>query len=268
MAFRQHQLRPRFRGLRLLMIAAIVLLSSAPASSQPRQDQSQGFVTANGYLLQQNTVLPVYRFMPVFVDPEDTTLPLAQSFDQIYARQPIDTQPYLGLPRHTVANSETNSLLTQYGATGGFYAFNLDNIAPETNQGSIDPPSAEFYACNFLIGRSFMDEAGVLLINGQYQDVVAPDPNGCESSLDEPLYSTSLIQAATIEASAAPSEMVSETVGIVVQVPMFIPFGQAFTAQQQPPQTRGWALGGAGGHLSLLFTTTETLWVICVVLNR
>jgi hypothetical protein len=181
----------------------------------------------------------------------DTTRDLAQRFSGIYNGQPIASDTYLGAQRFTVPFTETRSLLVRYGATGGYYATNLNELGRESARGTIDRGEAQQLACLFLLNNDFMDVQGRLLLDPQNQQGVrTPDPQGCDFNPDpqNPLYPTSLIRAATLPANTPGAAPTEQDVGVVVRVPMSLPvqFGQ----QSDLP------LGGPGGHLSLLFTTT------------
>lgn len=248
------RMRPLHRLFALIL--GIALIGGAGIAGSIRA-QRPAFTTANGFVLQQKTLLPVYRFTPPIVDPNDTTAPLAGRFEGIASRQ-VDTDSYLGRPRFTAVNTQTNALLTQYGATGGFYAFGVNGIAPDTPTGEVDRTTAQQLACTFLFNNNFIAGDGSVLIGGQQpQGVISPNVQFCDFNFaPNAPYQTTLIQANTVNAAGVAQAPDPETVGVVVQVPLYIPPPNGIQIAQTNPLP-GLPLGGAGGHLSLLFTTTE-----------
>ncbi len=247
--------RPLHRLFTLMLGLILVLGGGLTASTRA---QRPAFITANGYVLQQGSPLPIYRFNAPVVDPNDTTAPLAQRFEGIANPQEVGEDSYLGNSRFTVVNEQTNALLTQYGATGGFYAFGLAGIAPEAPVGTVDPPTAQNLACNFLLDNNFIAGDGSVLVGGQQpQGVISPNVQFCDfDPVENPPYQTTLIQSATVGAAGLAQDTTIEDVGIVVQVPLYLPTLNGVQIAQTGEQP-GLPLGGAGGHLSLLFTTTD-----------
>lgn len=232
-------------ALLLTVALALGLGGALTARSAPAP-----FVSANGVTLQQGSTLPVFRLTAPPVSAGGAS-DLSQRFSQIYERQPIGDESYLGRPRYTVPNTKTLSLLTQYAASGGFYALNLGEIGAETPRGEVDAGQAQRLACIFLLSNGFVDGQGNLLLDPQTpQGVSSPNNLSCDFNADpqKPLYPTRLIQAATVPAGTPAALPAVQTIGALVQVPLFIPTGQ----RQGTPLP----LGGPGGHLSLLFRTT------------
>lgn len=86
-----------------------------------------------------------------FVSPQvtgDGSVRLATNFSALTG-SPVEPDSYLGRSRFTVLNEATNSVLEQYGATGGFYAFNPTEAFGETPRGPIDSTLAQRAACLF-----------------------------------------------------------------------------------------------------------------------
>ncbi|BCX03276.1 MAG: hypothetical protein KatS3mg053_1214 [Candidatus Roseilinea sp.] len=239
------------RGLRLslrilsltlatvLALAGVLTVRSAPPA----------FVTANKVVLQQGQTLPVFRLTAPNVTGA-TTQNLAQRLSGI-GDQPAVQDEYLDRIRFTVPNTNTQSLLIRYSASGGFYAFNLNDLGRDTPRGQINRGAAELLACSFLLQNGFIDPQGNLLRETQGQQGVAtPDLQGCQFTPDpnKPRYKTRLIRAATVAANAPGTVATEQVVGVIVNVPMVIPL---------PGSSYGvLPLGGPGGHLSLMFTAT------------
>lgn len=239
--------RPPLRVLLVSLALALALGGALTARSA-----SPPFVTANNIVLQQGQTLPVFQLSAPVVTG-GSTLDLSQRFSNIYNRQGAASESYLDRLRFTVPNTDTTSLLTRYSASGGFYAFNVNELGLETPRGPIDRGQAELLACNFLLENGFMDPGGRLLDSPQVlQGVSTPDPQGCDFNPDpqNPLYQTRVISAATVLASAPNAVATEQAVGVVVQVPMRLDLLRERQNGTLLP------LGGAGGHLSLLFTTT------------
>ncbi|WP_129672222.1 DUF6345 domain-containing protein [Candidatus Chloroploca sp. Khr17] len=242
--------RHLFLGL-VLMLSLILVIGGNGAlivrSAPP------GFVTSNGFTLQIPQQVPVFRLTALAVN-EDQTSQLAQRFGNIYARQPVAAETYLSNPRYTVPNTQTLSLLTQYGATGGFYAFNLEEVGRETPVGKLDPGQLQGRACQFLLNGGFMAGDGQLLIDRQIPQNVQTitNPQFCDLNENTPFGTIKTIEAATLPANALQQdEPITETIGAVIEIPMGIPYA----IDRQSPQFL--PIGGPGGHLSLLFSTTD-----------
>lgn len=237
------------RRLLLALVAAAALLAG-PALAARARPTPQPFVTANGVNLQQIQTLPILTLQspPVNAGVAST---LAQRLDGVGARQSVGSDEYLGRPRFTVPNTATASLLTQYAATGGFYAFDLDEIGRETARGPVDAGQAELLACRFLVQNGFMDGEGNLLRDPQTpQGVRALNPGGCTFAPGQgPGYAVRTIQAATVSAATPNAAPTVATIGATVAISMVVPLDRQLSLLPIP-------LGGPGGHISLLFSTT------------
>ncbi len=235
-------------AIRVLLLALAII----PASGGVLTVRSApfSFVTTNNIVLQQGQTLPVFRLSVPNVTGA-ATQNLAQRLSGIGNQAAVQDE-YVGRMRFTVPNTDTRSLLIRYSASGGFYAFNLNDLGRETPRGTIDRGVAELLACQFLLQNGFMDGQGALLLETQApQGVATPDPQGCQFTPDpnKPRYPTRLIKAATVSASAPGAPATEQIVGVVVDVPMTIPLPPGSAASAVP-------LGGPGGHVSLMFTAT------------
>lgn len=235
------------RGLVIALIGLTALLAGPALASRARLGP-RPLVTANGVELQQFQTLPVFTLQYPSVTP-DVASDLSQRLDGVYARQGVGSDDYLGRPRYTVPNTTTASLLTQYGATGGFYAFDLDEIGREAARGPADPGQAELLACQFLLDNGFMDGQGNLLRGPQSpQGVRTLNPIGCDFDPGQgPGYEVRTIQGATVSAAAPDAAPLVQTLGATVAISMTVPVNDG---RSELP------LGGPGGHISLLFSTT------------
>ena len=212
------------------------------AQANPPDASSTGHLTSNGIWLESGLPLPAFQFLPPQVSADGSVRPLGGRFSAIgRAIDPIQ-EPYLNQPRFTIFNEDTSSVLEQYGATGGFYAYNPTEAFSETSRGGVNPIIAQQLACQVLYDNNQM-----LLPDNSL--VGTPDVQFCDYDFSSNPYDVSPIQAAAADAAGRNLGSV-ETIGIVVQVPMVVKTGQF----SQVPAVE---LGGAGGHISLLFRTTD-----------
>jgi hypothetical protein len=195
-----NHLPPVRRPGRGMLIALLIMLLAVgglavPAAARPETGQTRTYRTANGITLEVGSPLPIFRMSPPPVSA-DGSVKLSQLFSSIYSRQSALPDSYRGRPRYTVPATETNSILEQYGATGGFYAYNAQEAFGETAVGDLTTYQARVRACNFLLGRQFIDADGQLIIGhdtGQIRSQMAglrvPPPGNCA----EPAYSAAPI---------------------------------------------------------------------------
>lgn len=225
------------------LLAAIVFTAGQTTAQASLETASPtGHLTSNGIWLESGHPLPVFQFLPPQVSGDGSVRPLGGRFSAIGREiDPIE-EPYLNQPRFTVFNQDTNSVLEQYGATGGFYAYNPTDAFDETPRGGVNPVVAQQLACQVLYGNNLM-----LLPDNDL--IGTPDVQWCDYDFSANPYNVSVIQSAAADAAGRNIGSV-ETIGIVVQVPMVVKTGR----YSQIPAVE---LGGAGGHISLLFRTTD-----------
>ncbi len=224
--------------LGVLILTVVVGLGGVAAASRaphtipaPRSTPHHPFEAP---LPQAGTTLPVFLFdTPQVV--EQSTFALAQQFSGIYQRQNVAQDKLAGHLRYTMANTQTNSLLEQYTATGGFYAYNAHEAFSETPRGPLDPGQAQLLACQFLLQSQLLPT-----------NVITPATNNCNPQTP-PLYTVNLAHATgqSIGGTQGPDQVISA----IVQVPMAINIGALTNVVTIP-------LSGPGGHISLLFRTT------------
>src|SRR5262245_12408394 len=254
---RNHQLGRRILLLALIALFGLGTMSSTAASISGSRTASRPYRTANGIVIQAGSDLPIFSLQAPPISA-DGAVNLSQQFSSIYERQGGLTDTYRGMPRYTVPNTTTNSILEQYGATGGFYAYNAKAAFDETVQGVLTAAQAEQLACNFLFkpnspNNSFINVDGQLLIGHdtgqqptpQFPALSVPMPGNC----GKPGYKVSLIWSNT-EVNGAQAAGIPQVIGASVAVTMSLNTG-AFSQTPGPVP-----LGGAGGHISLLFRPT------------
>lgn len=236
----------RLTGVALFFVAllAIIFYSAGQtvAQTNPPTAAPASHLTSNGIWLESGLPLPVFQFLPAQVSADGSVRPLGGRFSAIGRTITPIEEPYLNQPRFTIFNEQTNSVLEQYGATGGFYAYNPTDAFDETPRGGVDPVVAQQLACAVLYGNNLM-----LLPDNDL--IGTPNVQFCDYDFSSNPYGVSLIQAAAADAAGRNIGSV-ETIGIVVQVPMVVKTGR----YSQIPTVE---LGGAGGHISLLFRTTD-----------
>lgn len=220
---------PLYRRMMASMMVIIVCFAMVPAQPTPAQSQNR---------------LPMFRLTKVTAG-DTTTQQLGGLLEGIGRNAPAQRDEYLGKSRFFRLNEGGRSVLTQYAASGGFFAYDIDGIGRETPAGSINIEEAKRLACLFLRNNNFIDQNGILIGNGQsnYPVQTQATPGDCSSTKD--FARATRIRAAQTTATGAGTAQVTD-VGVVVEVPI------GFNSGQFLP------IGGAGGHVSLLFTTTET----------
>jgi len=223
------------RSQRLLGLLLLVLLSFT-------------FMPAVPTPAQTNNRLPVFRLTKPSVN-DTTTQQLGGVLEGIGRSAAAGQDEFRGRNRFFRLNEQNRTVLTQYEASGGFFAYDIDGLGRETPAGSVNVETAKRLACLFLTNNNFVGRDGVLAGNGQsnYPVRLAVVPGACDSTKD--FGRPTLIRAVQTTASGAGLGQVSESVvEVVVEVPFGFVNGQNFIN-----------IGGAGGHLSLLFTHTDTL---------
>lgn len=228
-----------------LLLTLLLLAGMGTVSAAARGSTAKAMVKGTTKsALQGREFLPVFQFSTPQISDTDT-FQLAQRFENIYMRQPVQQDVYLNNTRYTVANTETNSILEQYGATGGFYAYNVTDAFSTTTVGSISEGDAESLACQYLLQNELFP-----------QNVEVPDHQSCDFNPETfDFAEVSLAHATGLTGPGGPpiSRGVTETIiAAIVRVPMSINTAQYDSFVSSVP------LGGAGGHLSLLFRTTDS----------
>ncbi|RMD73133.1 MAG: hypothetical protein D6823_13895, partial [Chloroflexi bacterium] len=214
-----------------LLVITLIIIALCPVTPAPAQSQFQ---------------LPVFRLTKIATN-NDTTQQLGGVLEGIGRAAPSGQDEFRGKNRFFRLNEQNRTVLTQYEASGGFFAYDIDGLGRETPAGAIDTEVAKRLACQFLINNNFVSRDGTLVGNGQsnYPARLPSTPENCNATRD--FGRTTLIRAAQSTVNGAGLGQVTETiVGVVVEVP----FGFVNNEQFIP-------IGGAGGHISLLFTTTD-----------
>ncbi len=140
------QILPRVINSLLILL----LLAISPGLSGQALAQPDIYFYANGVQLPAAVSLPVFQVTSPTVNQE-TSLQLANSFDGINNQPLLRSDEYLKLPRFTILNEANQTILEQYGATGGFYAYNPDRaFGKSLFEGTLNSGNAQLLACQFL----------------------------------------------------------------------------------------------------------------------
>jgi len=203
---------------------------------------------ANGIQLAATSTLPIFGLSAITVNQEVTNS-LSQHFGNIYARTGFDIgqDTYKGGTRFTGANETNNTIIEQFGATGGFYAYNPtrafgDGVLQDT---TLDAANAQYLACLFLINKG---------LNSPTADIVIPGTNvQCDHNFDtEPLYQVTTEYTVNQSAMAGVNAMPSDPVALrmIVTIPLMLRASNYGKGLPDVP------LGGPGGHISMIFDDT------------
>ncbi len=183
--------------------------------------------------------LPVYRLYAPPVNP-GSALQLAGLLEGLGGQEVLSDTTHANTPRLTVANEVREAALQQLGASGGFFAFNPSEAFGQQPRGPFDLDGARQLACQFL------------MLNELFPwEQTPPEATNCDLPSFLP-YEVNTINMAGQSFFSGPNQIISPTVqtGVVVHVPLGLNVGDANTPQYIP-------LTGPGGHLSLLFTTSD-----------
>jgi hypothetical protein len=237
--------------IKLVLVALLLApLALSGAGRLAAQGEPQPYITANGIALQAGAPLPVYQFLKPAIT-QGLTSSVAGRFTAIASPTqgaPVFQDLYRGLPRYTAPNTATRTLLTQFAATGGFYAYNVDAVGADTAPATpLNAAEAQRAACLFLVNNSFAGRTGQLYLGDgdTFQGALTPDTGGCQ---DTGQYSATLIRGTGLNAAPGSQQDPVQSLGVVVQVPISLP------AINNTPAI---PLGGPGGHLSLLLRATS-----------
>jgi hypothetical protein len=241
--FRVYIPRKAVDGLLVLCLLAVTVLTPGSASAQPVV-----YTYANGIKLAAGTSLPIYHVITPAIDKASTSN-LAQAFDGVYDRL-IDPQTdmYRGHSRFNILNQNNNTILEQFGATGGFYAYNPTRAFGNTNPPTValDGTQAQKLACQFM-------DANPTLIT-QSNDLTIPGLLiKCDHDFAaDPLYKVSFetLSGQSNAAGLTASPTTNTILRVMVTAPILLNVGLHSQVPTIP-------LGGPGGHISMIFDDTS-----------
>jgi prepilin-type processing-associated H-X9-DG protein len=235
-------LKAALAGIGGLALALLViwLLAVTPVAGQVTLPAAGKAVPVPAIGLVAPSSLPVFQLSPPVVNP-DVVMSLSGRFNAI-GRQGVASDTTRGALRFTLANTATGSIFEQFGASGGFFASNA-NVAfgDGSVRGPLDPGTAKMLACDFLmLHQLFPAEA-------QNQDCALGRALPYNTIIASRTVFTPSGGAGSLEAMAGVST--TEQIAVIVQVPLAINISGAVPLPIP--------LRGPGGHLSLLFVSTE-----------
>jgi hypothetical protein len=226
--------------LALLLSGVFVHTSYLPAQSAPTTNLESAYIG-----MELPPQLPVYSLSAPTVNIT-TTQNLGSILSGIGAQMVMTDTSYASTPLFLTGNAETGALLEQYGASGGFFAFNASRAFAE------EPANLDYgpwIVCNFLSSNK-------LFPNDIY-------PNNTNCNGQELQYTNSLvyqtIMTPTIPSGASDLSAwdgvsaisMTQVIAELWQIPLEIDIAEdvgIIGARLPIPIT------GPGGHLSLLLT--------------
>jgi hypothetical protein len=230
---------------RLLVVALILFMVATSAGAvNPVKAQPTVYQYANG-IMPPDSLLPLFQV----ITPDVTgagTLDLSMSLSGIYSRTnpPPQEDGYRGIRRFSILNQTNGTLMEQYGATGGFYAFNpsrafgIGNPAPQLN-----PATAQLLACQLMLNNPAL----ITLANNLQIPGLAVQ---CDHDFNlDPLYQVSIetLSGQSVVQGKAPDADVALRIQVTVPISIDVGIGAPLYIP----------LGGPGGHISMIFDDTS-----------
>lgn len=227
---------PKFRrvaGATGAVLLTVNLLSFTPANANARS-----VVMGNGVVLQVGGRLPIYAIEAAPVDTASAT----QLANRLGATEggTLVQDAVNNHPRYTTVQTTTRAVLEQYGATGGIYLYSASRAFREAaaQNAVFDVREAQFRACRYVLENELAPDS--VTFSGK--------AIGCNMDFDATTYAVSEVWRA--ESDADGTETGRTQIGLQVQVPLGIPILGV--------RSGTYPVGGPGGHLSLLFDTTDS----------
>ncbi|HEX7393733.1 MAG TPA: hypothetical protein VF313_02300, partial [Anaerolineaceae bacterium] len=230
---RFHSLSVGFRLFLIPVLLAFTLGFATPAASQPL------YTYANGVQLAPMATLPFYHISTMAVS-ESTTLAVTQNFSNISGRFTPQMDAIKGYNRFSIFNDANHTVLEQYGATSGFYAYNPDQAFSNSEGGTPLPAIyVEDYACNFILGHSS-------LIPTQTDLIIPGLSNQCNPGNGYPGYKSSTEWLTGQDPKGGKPPSPNKALRRMVTVPLMLNTAGPGALNLIP-------LGGPGGHISMIF---------------
>jgi hypothetical protein len=234
-------------GVSLSLISAwlVALFGAAiPAASQTV------YTYSNGIQLSAATSLPIFLVSPLPIT-HTVTLEVAQLFGGIYDRSNPHPEPgedqVKGLPRFTYLNEQSNTLLEQFSATGGFYAYNPNRAFGNSNPTGGSTPSAneaQRLACGFLA----QDQNQKLLPAEEFIEVPGVSQLCDVNELPYAVSTEWLTSQSATSANSTDAPAEDIPLRVMVEVPIVL-----HTNSWSPNDPAAIPFGGPGGHISMIF---------------
>src|SRR5450759_3810536 len=233
MMTRFHSLSVGFRLFLIPVLLAFTLGFATPAASQPM------YTYANGVQLAAMAQLPFYHVSSLAVNT-DTVQAVTRNFSGITGGSTPKMDTINGHSRFSLFNDTNKTVLEQYGATGGFYAYNPDQAFSNSEGGNPLPALyVEDYACNFILGHpSLVPTETDLIIPGL--------SNKCNPGNGYPGYKSSTEWLTGQDPKGAKPPSPNKALRRMVTVPLMLNTAGPGALNLIP-------LGGPGGHISMIF---------------
>ncbi len=141
--------------LNMLLILVLLAIPMRAVDSAPAQPAA--FRYANGIVLAPNASLPIFRVStPAVTGPGTFGLSLNLTGVGRGANDAAQPDDYRGHPRFSILNETNHTVMEQFGATGGFYAYNPDRAFSTSGKlpdplPTLDAADAKRMACLFLL---------------------------------------------------------------------------------------------------------------------
>ncbi len=237
---------PRVFNLILVPILLAVSLGGADTAVSQRT-----YTYSNGIQIAAGTPLPIFHISSPVITPI-VTLGLTQNFMGIYDRLNLNPDPEQDTinnhSRFTYFNEVNNTLLEQFGATGGFYAYN-----PSRAFGSDNPVGG-----SLPTAATALHNACLVLLN-HFNDLVPSEGDleipGISNQCDYNFTGDARFKVSTEwltgqgampgQGPAAPSADIA--LRLMVTMPIILHAGKSSQGAPDIP------LGGPGGHISMIF---------------
>lgn len=185
------------------------------------------------------STLPVYKMLLPAVNV-DTALRIGNLFNELDAQNVISRTTHRGTESLGLVNEDKKIIFEQFRASGGFNAFHAAAFGDGSVKGPLNADDAKALACDFLTTRSlFPAEAAFIDCAVGGGQLPYPTIIGRSTIL------TPAVGSADVSISAAISA--TEEIGLIVQVPLALRVSRLTSIP----------LRGPGGHLSLLFVSTD-----------
>ena len=229
-------------ALMVVIMMTVLFSSTGPVTAQPAV-----YTYANGIRLAAALPLPIYHVITPMVD-QNVTFTLTQEFSGIYDRSDPQADQYKGNARFTSLNKNRNTLLEQFGATGGFYAYNPSQAFGNdpVKSAVFDSGDAQRLACLFLIAHQSKLLPAVQVINVPGTDVQ------CDHNFTtDPLYPVSTEFGTGQDVTLSANQDPTQALRMLVTLPMLLHAGNDSKGVGDIP------LGGPGGHISMIFDNTS-----------
>ena len=235
-------LHKAWNALSVLLLVIVSLGLSRAADAQPALYQY-----ANGLTLLAGEPLPIYKVITPTITSQNT-LALSKLFEGIDddTNLTLHSDEYLKRARFTGVNEKQQTLIEQFGATGGFYAY---APARAFGDGSVVP--------NPTFNAAIAQRSACLFLSNHQKDLLPASEDlevpGLAKTCDhnfaqDPLYKVSTETRTGLSATPG-AQTTNQVIRMMVVMPVLVNTGLHSQVPTIP-------LGGPGGHISMIFDDT------------